>query len=165
MQNSLAMEYALHSLHTLAALPAEATESSLSVKQLAALVGVTPSYLAKIFTQLSKAGLVRTAVGSKGGVNLARSANQITFYDVFLAINGRPNMFQCANIRAKALGVGTPVGMCEIHRTMWQAEEAMFARLKAVTIQDIVQRVDAKHTPEELEQGRQLVCQFLQSQN
>lgn len=163
MQNSLALEYALHSLHALASLPAEVTGGAFSVKHLAHLMGITPSYLAKIFTQLSKAGLVRTAVGSKGGVSLAKPADQITFYDVFLAINGRPNMFQCSNIRARALGAGAVVGMCEIHQTMWQAEAAMYAHLKQVTIQDIVQRVNAKHTPEELERGRQMVCQFLQS--
>jgi Rrf2 family protein len=163
MQNSLALEYALHSLHALASLPSEVTEGALSVKHLAHLMGVTPSYLAKIFTQLSKAGLVRTAVGSKGGVSLVKPPDQITFYDVFLAINGRPNMFQCANIRTRALGTGIPVGMCEIHRTMWQAEEAMYAHLKQVTIQDIVERVNGKHSPEEVERGRQMVCQFLQS--
>jgi Rrf2 family protein len=133
------------------------------VKHLAQILGVTPSYLAKIFTQLSKAGLVRTAVGSKGGVSLSKPADQITFYDVYVAINGQPHMFQCSNIRTKALGVGRPVGMCEIHSTIWLAEEAMFSQLKRTTIQDIVHQVEAKHTPEENEQARNMVCQFLQA--
>jgi DNA-binding IscR family transcriptional regulator len=64
---------------------------------------------------------------------------------------------------SKAGLVRTAVGMCEIHHTMWQAEEAMYAHLKQVTIRDIVESVNGKHPTKEVERGRQMVCPFLQS--
>lgn len=142
MQNSLSLEYALHSLVILALVPAGHT---LSIKQLAAVQNVTPTYLAKVFTQLGKANLVRTSVGSKGGVSLAKPAAEISFYQVFLAINGRTHMYQCANIREKSPAYVPAPGMCEIHQTMWEAEDKMFAHLRSKTIQDMADSVMEKH--------------------
>ncbi|MDF2717487.1 MAG: Rrf2 family transcriptional regulator, partial [Paenibacillus sp.] len=69
MNNSLSVEYALHSVSILAVIPGDMT---VNIKQLAAFMGLAPSYLAKMFTQLAKAGIVRSSVGSKGGIKLGR---------------------------------------------------------------------------------------------
>ncbi|WP_139491018.1 RrF2 family transcriptional regulator [Brevibacillus dissolubilis] len=134
MKNSLSLEYALHSLVFLSLVPRGKT---LTIKQLAHLLGVTPTYLAKVFTQLTKASLVNSTVGSKGGVHLARPAEEISFYDVFLAINGRSHMFQCAGIRTKGKGYVPVPGMCEVHMTMWEAEEKMYEHLRGKTVAEM----------------------------
>lgn len=146
MNNSLSIEYALHSVVSLALLP---PELSITIKQLAVLMGLAPAYLAKVFTQLSKAGIVRTSVGSKGGIALARPADEISFYDVYVAVNGRHHMFQCANVRALGAGYEPVPGMCEIHSTMWDAEELMFARLRTRKISEAAASVAAKWPEEE----------------
>jgi Rrf2 family protein len=161
LQNSLSLEYALHSLVLLALLPEGQT---LTIKQLASIQNVTPTYLAKVFTQLGKGNLVRTSVGSKGGVSLARPAGEITFYHVFLAINGRTHMFQCANIRSRSVAYVPQPGMCEIHRTMWEAEEKMFAHLRNVTIQDIAMQVIDKQNLGDEQTRLALLRQLLQKE-
>ncbi len=90
-------EYALHCLLYLIDLPDGA---SLTIGVMAEFQGVSPSYLAKIFTKLKKAGLVRSSIGSKGGFELARSPDKISFLDVVLAVEGEINFFECRNILA-----------------------------------------------------------------
>ncbi|PYI52524.1 Rrf2 family transcriptional regulator [Paenibacillus flagellatus] len=141
MNNSLSIEYALHSVVNLAAIPPEVT---VTIKQLAHLMGIAHAYLAKVFTQLAKAGIVRSTVGSKGGISLARPADDITFYDVFVAVNGRGQLYQCANIRAFSLGYVPMPGMCEIHQTMREAEERMFDHLRKVKISTMADLLLAK---------------------
>ncbi|MFD1738487.1 Rrf2 family transcriptional regulator [Bacillus salitolerans] len=134
MKNSLSYEYALHSLIAMALLP---EHMNITIKQLSFMLGVTNTYLAKIFTQLGKAGLISTSLGSKGGISLAIPAEDITFYDVYSAINGKGHMFQCANIRGLSRGLEVLPGMCEVHSTIWEAEKQMFDRLKMTTIKDM----------------------------
>jgi Rrf2 family protein len=50
--------------------------------------GIPPSFLAKIVSQLNVAGLLKTSRGAAGGVELAKSANEITLLDVIEAIDG-----------------------------------------------------------------------------
>jgi Rrf2 family protein len=134
LRNSLAYESALHSLITMALLPAQ---EKITIKQLAFMLGVQHSYLAKIFTQLGKAELVNSSLGTKGGISFSRNPETISFYDVYMAINGRSHMFQCSNIRTKARGLEVLPGMCEVHSTIWEAENKMFSHLKETSIQDM----------------------------
>jgi Rrf2 family protein len=49
---------------------------------------IPPSFLAKIVSQLSVAGLLQTSRGARGGVSLAKSADAISLLDVVEAIDG-----------------------------------------------------------------------------
>ncbi len=49
---------------------------------------IPPSFLAKIVSQLSVAGLLQTSRGAKGGVTLAKPADEISLLDVIEAIDG-----------------------------------------------------------------------------
>ena len=79
------VEYALHSLLSLIKTP---EDSPLGVSDIAEFQGVSPSYLSKIFTRLKKAGIVRSSIGVKGGYVLAKPPDQITFWDVVVAVEG-----------------------------------------------------------------------------
>jgi Rrf2 family protein len=50
--------------------------------------GIPPSFLAKIVSQLNVAGLLQTSRGAKGGVSLAKKAEEISLLDVVEAIDG-----------------------------------------------------------------------------
>ena len=50
--------------------------------------GIPPSFLAKIVSQLSVAGLLQTSRGARGGVSLAKKAEEISLLDVVEAIDG-----------------------------------------------------------------------------
>ncbi|PIV27951.1 MAG: Rrf2 family transcriptional regulator, partial [Anaerolineae bacterium CG03_land_8_20_14_0_80_58_20] len=56
---------------------------------------IPPSFLAKIISQLSIAGLLRTSRGPRGGVTLAREPKDITLLEVVEAIDGPIMLNEC----------------------------------------------------------------------
>jgi Rrf2 family protein len=56
---------------------------------------IPPSFLAKIISQLSIAGLLHTSRGARGGVTLAREARDISLLDVVEAIDGPIQLNEC----------------------------------------------------------------------
>jgi Rrf2 family protein len=59
-----------------------------ATSQIAREKGIPPSFLAKIVSQLSVAGLLQTSRGAKGGVSLAKASEAISLLDVIEAIDG-----------------------------------------------------------------------------
>ncbi len=59
-----------------------------STGQIAKEKSIPPSFLAKIVSQLSVAGLLQTSRGARGGVSLAKPAEDISLLDVVEAIDG-----------------------------------------------------------------------------
>ncbi len=56
---------------------------------------IPPSFLAKIISQLSIAGLLHTSRGARGGVSLARDPKEISLLDVVEAIDGPILLNEC----------------------------------------------------------------------
>lgn len=140
------VEYGLHCLLWLAA-PDAAPASS---RDLAELQGVSPSFLAKIFPKLEKAGIVSASAGIRGGYRLARPAAKITVLDVVDAIEGHKPLFDCQEIRGRcAIFKGkapawSTQGVCSIHAVMLRAEQSMRAELARATLADLVTTVARK---------------------
>lgn len=65
------------------------------IQDIAESSGVPRAYLAKILKRLNEAGLVESKRGYKGGVWLARSAEEITLLDICLAIEGDDSVSCC----------------------------------------------------------------------
>ncbi len=95
MQYSVMVEYALHSLVYLVDAP---TEDSIGIKELSEFQGLSETYLSKVFGKLTKAGIVNSVPGVKGGYKLAKPAEEISFWDVIEAVEGIKPIFQCKNI-------------------------------------------------------------------
>ena len=92
MQITRQADYALRTVVYLAGKPPEyrsATNIIAREKQ------IPNSFLAKIISQLSIAGLISTTRGAHGGVCLARPANSISVLDVIEAIDGPIRMNEC----------------------------------------------------------------------
>lgn len=96
MQFSIGVEYALHCLLYMIDIP---SGKAVGIKDLAAFQGVSETYLSKVYTKLRKAGIVRSIPGVNGGYELARTPENITFWDVVEAVEGSSPLFQCAEIR------------------------------------------------------------------
>lgn len=132
-------EYGLHCLLWLV----EPHEHPPSSRDLAELQGISPSFVAKIFPRLEKAGLVTASEGVRGGYRLARAPDQISVLDVVDAIEGKKPLFDCQNVRQRcALYEGSPpswsgTGMCGIHAVMVRAEQRMREELGRTTLADL----------------------------
>lgn len=140
------VEYGIHCLLWLAL----ERDTSLSSRDLADLQGISPSFVAKLFPKLEKAGIVVASSGLRGGYRLARSAARITLLDVVDAIEGPKPLFDCQEIRGRcAVFDGAPPrwatnGVCAIHAAMLRAEQAMRESLAATTLADIADTVGRK---------------------
>ncbi|TXH33272.1 MAG: Rrf2 family transcriptional regulator [Rhodospirillaceae bacterium] len=140
------VEYGLHCLLWLVGLEAEPTSS----RDLAELQGVSPSFLAKIFPKLEKAGIVTASEGVRGGYRLARPAHEISFLDVVDAIEGRKAIFDCQNIRGRcAVFDDKPPkwamdGTCAIHAVMLRAEKSMREELAQTSLADVAETFGRK---------------------
>jgi Rrf2 family protein len=78
-------EYAIRGIVYLASRP---PEQVCLLSDIAAAVDVPPTFLAKIFQQFSKIGLVRSYRGTGGGFVLGRTPEKITLLDVVEAVEG-----------------------------------------------------------------------------
>lgn len=145
---STGVEYGLHCLLYLTA--TESRALALSVRDLADLQGVPAEYLAKVFTKLSKAGLVVAAEGARGGFALARPANEISFLDVVEAIDGDKQLFECREIRERCAVFNSEApawattGVCSIHAIMLAAEKRMKDELASHSLAELAAQVAAK---------------------
>jgi len=95
MQFTKAEAYGLFGvLHLAAQAPGKVTPlSEISESQ-----DVPEKFLAKIFQSLSKAGIIRSHRGVKGGFSLARPASEISFREVVEIIHGPYFLAKCFNL-------------------------------------------------------------------
>lgn len=125
-----------------------------SSRDLAELQGVSPTFLAKIFPKLEKAGIVKASEGVRGGYLLARAADEISFLHVVDAIEGEKPLFDCQEVRGRCAVFGgqapgwATTGTCAIHAVMLQAEKAMRDTLAAQTLGSVGERFVRKAPPE-----------------
>jgi Rrf2 family protein len=78
-------EYAIRGIVHLATQP---EDQVCLLSDIAAAVDVPPTFLAKIFQQFSKIGLVKSYRGTGGGFVLGRAPDQITLLEVVEAVEG-----------------------------------------------------------------------------
>jgi len=71
------------------------TEQRAATSQIAQEQHIPPSFLAKIVSQLSVAGILQTSRGARGGVSLARSPESISILEVVEAIDGPILLNEC----------------------------------------------------------------------
>ncbi len=140
------VEYGIHSLLWLVV----AHDTPLSSRYLAKLQGISPSFLAKIFPKLEKAGIVTATGGVRGGYQLAKPPAQISFLEIVDAIEGHKPLFDCQEIRGRcAVFGGKPPawatgGVCSIHAVMLRAEQSMRDTLAAETLANVAKTVGRK---------------------
>lgn len=132
------VEYGIHCLLWLAG----SGDTPLSSRDLAELQGISPSFLAKIFPKLEKAGIVTASDGVRGGYRLARAPEAISFLEIVDAIEGNKPLFDCQEIRDRCAVFGTEApdwattGVCAIHAVMLKAEQAMRDELATHSLAD-----------------------------
>jgi len=92
MQISRAGEYGVLGLLHLIRQPAD---QPVMIESVSRDGSIPKSFLAKIFQDLARAGILRSQRGAGGGFLLARSAEEITILDVIEAIDGRIALQRC----------------------------------------------------------------------
>jgi Rrf2 family protein len=100
-----------------------------ATSQIAQEKQIPPSFLAKIVSQLSVAGLLNTSRGARGGVSLAKSPAEISLLDVVEAIDGPILLNEC-------VGDGSDCAFnesCAIKAVWCDAQQELVNRLGSTT--------------------------------
>ena len=123
MQITRQADYALRAMYYLSKLePSERAATSLIADE----QRIPPSFLAKIISQLSIAGLIHTSRGARGGVSLARPPEAISILEVVEAIDGPLTLNECTHSLE-----GCPFGEnCPIRPVWCDAQSALVDRLR-----------------------------------
>jgi Rrf2 family protein len=158
MKMSEGVEWTTHACALLAALPPGV---GLPANALAEFHTLAPAYMAKHMQALTRAGVVDSLRGPRGGYRLARRASEISLWDIVEAIEGEDHAFRCSEIRQQGPCIEPGAEFrrpCEIHAAFNKAEAVWRAELKTVTLADIAMEVARKLTP----QRRAAVTQWLE---
>jgi Rrf2 family protein len=126
MQITRQADYALRAVIYLSKL---GPEERAATAQIAQEQQIPPSFLAKIVSQLSVAGLLQTSRGARGGVSLARNPGDITLLDVVEAIDGPILLNECVGCG----GVCSFGESCPMKPVWHDTQAQLVAHLKGVT--------------------------------
>lgn len=118
-----------------------------SSEYIAASVNTNPAVIRRVLQQLGKAGLTKSQMGTGGGALLARSTDQITLLDVYLAVEADGAVLAIHS---------NPNPMCLVGRNIQAAlkeqisavEQVMRAQLSKTTIANMSQSI--AHTESKL---------------
>ncbi len=138
MKLSEGVEWGLHCTTLLAVLPPGV---ALPASRLAGYHGVPEAYLAKHLQALSRAGVVESVPGPRGGYRLGRAPDELTVLDVVEAVDGEEPAFRCTEIRQRGPAAQAPSAYrrrCGIHSVMLRADAAWRRELRLTTVGDIV---------------------------
>jgi Rrf2 family protein len=129
MRFSQSTEYAIDSMTYMAAHPGA---EPFYAADIAAAQKVSPSYLAKVFQHLARAGMLRSFRGAKGGYTLGRAAEEISLKDIVQACEGDSPLFACY-APGKECRLGSS---CVVVGAFREAEGALMGVLGRVTLAD-----------------------------
>lgn len=126
MQITRQADYAVRAMRYLAR---QAPNQRSATSTVAREMKIPPSFLAKIISQLSIAGLLHTSRGARGGVMLAREPKDITLLDVVEAIDGPILLNECVGDPAECAFFED----CPMHPIWEDAQSQLVKRLRETT--------------------------------
>jgi Rrf2 family protein len=145
MRMSEGVEWALHSCLNLTWVePGQAVTAT----KLAAFYELPAAYLNKQLQALTRAGILSSSSGPRGGFQLARSPEVITLLDVVTAIEGPEEAFRCNEILRQGPGADPKTDYrqsCLISQGMRRADLAWRRELAAQTIADLKSSVEQQY--------------------
>lgn len=107
---------------------------------IASSVNTNPTLIRRLLSQLARAGLTTSQMGSGGGALLARSADRITLLDVYSAVDDKGEVFALHDQPNPKCSVGRHVNGVLKARIV-EAEKALRDQLAQTTIADMADDV------------------------
>lgn len=123
-------EYAIRGIVYLAGKP---IDKVCLLSDIAAAVDVPPTFLAKIFQQFSKLGLVKSFRGTGGGFMLGRPPESITLLEVVEAVEGPIISNRCV-VTPSDCGRSE---VCNVHPVWKRVQDQVRGVLEGVTLKDL----------------------------
>lgn len=115
----------LNMLPDKALLPGEAISQQL---------GTSPTYFQKLLRKLVSAGLITSVSGVKGGFKLNKKPEDISVFDIYIAIEGQQSLYSSNGVLEDLLELEEPEQCCLLTDLMIEAETAWRSRMEQETI-------------------------------
>jgi Rrf2 family transcriptional regulator, iron-sulfur cluster assembly transcription factor len=135
MKISAQEEYGLRCLLQLAR--AGTMGQSLTLSQIAQLEGISTANAGKLLWILSKAGLVQSTRGIKGGYSLAKPASEIRLNQVIMVLEGEPAQSHCKSY-AGVLDACVHTGDCGIRPVIVELHQIVDNALADITLSQLL---------------------------
>lgn len=135
MKLSAQEEYGLRCLLQLA--NAQRNGESLTLSQIASQEGISSANAGKLMWILTKAGLVQSTRGIKGGYTLARPATDIRLNQVIRVLEGEPAESHCKSY-AGVLDVCVHTGDCGIRPVIIELHQIVDNALAEITLSQLL---------------------------
>jgi len=100
---------------------------------IAKAVEISPQMVTRLATRLKRDGLVKFVPGRNGGFKLGRSADEISFYDIFVAAQGELCISHCF-----ISGICEADGHCKAHGYLQAMQDALMEDMMGVSLVDLV---------------------------
>ncbi|CAM3297645.1 RrF2 family transcriptional regulator [Rhodothermus bifroesti] len=131
---SRACEYGLRAVLYLATLN---HNGYISIREIGEQLQISVPFLTKIFQKLTQAGLMQSLRGPSGGVMFARSPEEITLFDVIVAIDG-PALFTECVLGLPGCGEAVP---CPLHERWKDVRNPIRNLFATTTLADMARRI------------------------
>jgi len=135
MKLSAQEEYGLRCLLQLAR--AQTTNEILTLSQIAGQEGISSANAGKLMWILTKAGLVQSTRGTKGGYVLAMPANEIRLNQVIRVLEGEPAESHCKSY-AGVLDACIHTGDCGIRPVIVELHQIVDNALAEITLSQLL---------------------------
>jgi Rrf2 family transcriptional regulator, nitric oxide-sensitive transcriptional repressor len=109
------------------------THVAVPPRRIAAVLGESPSYLAKVMRHLVKSGILRAEKGATGGLRLSQPPSRITLLDILESCQGKIQGDYC-----NAACPNTP--FCHFHEATLELQRAICGLLSRWTLADLLER-------------------------
>ncbi len=103
-------------------------------KEIAENTAVPKSFLPGIISILSKRKIVITEKGKGGGVKLSKNPEDITIFDIIVAVDGTPQMNMCMYIPDAC----PFIDYCKMHRVWEEIQKYVHSKLLETKISDVM---------------------------
>jgi Rrf2 family protein len=133
MQITKQADYAIRTIHYLSYLE---PNTRAATRKIAQEKSIPPSFLAKIISQLSIAGLIHTSRGARGGVMLARPPEDITVLDVVESIDGPIALNECTFSPSSCPFSND----CPLHDLWVDSQNDLIKRLNGTTFLQVIEK-------------------------
>jgi Rrf2 family protein len=133
MQITRQADYAVRAILYLAR---QGSGMRVSTAQVAQEQHIPPTFLAKIISQLSTAGVVRATRGARGGITLARPPEEISLLEIVEAIDGPVSLNECTHNP----DLCTMGDTCSVREVWCDVRVELVNRLKRTTFDQLVRQ-------------------------
>lgn len=112
-------------------------DNFVSIREISSKLDISFYFLTKILQILTQKNIMISFKGPKGGIKLARPAEQISLMEVVLALDGQKLFEQCI-LGLPGCGILNP---CPLHEEWSQAVEILKTTFNNTTLAQLAQRI------------------------